>query len=97
MVDNHELEVRAMALFKKGDTEEARRLQTRFLEEMKASGEDHCSCPVDCKYHGKCVECVVIHRGHGDHLPHCFQHMVNKRIDELSGLTEHSFRHQSED
>jgi hypothetical protein len=35
---------------------------------------------------------VIIHRGHGDHLPHCFQNMVNERIAVLSALTEHSFK-----
>ncbi|MBM3476534.1 MAG: hypothetical protein FJX75_24945 [Armatimonadetes bacterium] len=71
MIDNHELEKRAMELFKAGRTNEAQRLQEQFLAEVMASGEDLCSCPGDCAYHGKCVECVLIHRGHGDHLPHC--------------------------
>ncbi len=95
MVDNHDLEIRAMDLFKKGDSQEASKLQERFLEEIRSSGEDHCSCPVACKYHGNCVDCVILHRGHADHLPHCFQEMVNKRIEVLSELTEHSFRDHS--
>jgi len=90
MVDNHDLERRAMALFRSGDADQARRLQEQFLEEIMASGEDLCSCPADCEYHGRCVECVMIHRGHADHLPHCFRDMVNGRIEVLSALTEHS-------
>lgn len=73
MIDGHELEKKAMELFKAGQEEEASRVQDRFLADVKASGEDHCSCPERCKFHGKCVECVIIHRGHGDHLPHCLQ------------------------
>lgn len=97
MIDGHDLEIRAMDLFKKGDAREAGKLQEKFLEEVKTSGEDLCSCPAACKYHGKCVDCVLIHRGHADHLPHCFQEMVNKRLETLSELTEHSFRNQSEE
>ena len=96
MIDDNELEMKAMDLFKKGESQEASKLQDEFLQEIKASCPDHCSCPVICKFHGECVECVIIHRGHGDHLPHCFQKMVNKRIEALSELTEHSFNDQSE-
>jgi hypothetical protein len=38
------------------------------------------------------MECVIIHRGHGDHLPECFRHMVNARLEALSALTEHSIK-----
>ena len=95
MIDNNRLEMEAMALFKKGEKKSAHQLQDKFLEEVKNSGEDHCNCPAPCKHHGNCVECVIIHRGHGDHLPHCFRDMVNKRIEAVSGLTEHSFEAQS--
>ena len=90
-IDNNELEIEAMALFKAGKEKEASKLQDEFLAQVKASGTDHCSCPEPCKFHGKCVECVIIHRGHGDHLPHCFQQMINKKINVLSELSEHSF------
>ena len=96
MIDDNKLETEAMRLFKNGENKRAMQLQNRSLEEVKNSGEDHCNCPASCKHHGNCVECVIIHRGHGDHLPHCFRDMVNKRIETLSGLTEHSFKAQSE-
>ena len=96
MVDDHDLEIEAMRLFKIGEGERASKLQDEFLKESEASGEDHCTCPATCKFHGKCVQCVIIHRGHGDHLPHCFQNMVNKRIETLSALTEHSLQHESD-
>ena len=97
MVDNHELEQQAMALFKQGDAKNARQLQDAFLQEIMSSGEDLCSCPSNCKHHGKCMECVMIHRGHADHLPHCFRSMVNERLQALSALTEHSIKRQMEE
>ncbi len=97
MIDNNKLEVEAMRLFKKGESQRARQLQTQFLEEVRNSGEDHCNCPGSCKLHGNCVECVIVHRGHGDHLPYCFQDMTNKRLEILSELTEHSFKAPSAD
>ena len=96
MIDNHALEKKVMELFKAGRGEEASKMQDEFLEQVRASGEDHCTCPATCKFHGKCVECVIIHRGHGDHLPHRFQAMVNERLGVLSALTEHSFKHNSD-
>jgi len=96
MVDNHETEIKAMALFRKGESKKASQVQDEFLEEVKRSGIDHCTCPSSCKFHGKCVECVMIHRGHGDHLPHCFREMVNKRLKAVSELSEHSFNPRSE-
>ncbi|NPV48981.1 MAG: LPS biosynthesis protein [Armatimonadetes bacterium] len=92
MVDGHELEKKAMELFRAGRGAEATKLQDEFLALVKASGEDYCTCPHGCKFHGKCVECVILHRGHADHLPHCFRAMVNERIGLLSALTEHSAR-----
>ena len=92
MLDNHPLECQAMALFRRGDPAEATLIQDEFLAEVLASGEDHCTCASPCKFHGKCVECVIIHRGHCDHLPNCFRDMVNARIEAISQLTEHTMR-----
>ena len=93
-IDKHEMEMRAMDLFKAGRSKEASQLQDEFLAAVKESGEDYCTCPGNCKFHGKCVDCVIVHRGHSDHLPHCFRNMVNERFEGLSELTEHSFKHQ---
>ena len=92
MIDKHPTEVQAMALFREGKPREAVAMQEQFLREVKASGEDHCSCPAKCPLHGNCVDCVIVHRGHADHLPHCFRNMVNERLEGLSALTEHSLR-----
>ncbi len=91
-IDDHPMEVEAMELFKQGHSKKASKLQDEFLDEIKQSGVDHCTCPASCKFHGKCIECVTLHRGHGDHLPHCLQNMVNRKLEQLSGLTEHSFQ-----
>ena len=92
MIDHHPTECRAMALFKQGRGAEASALQDEFLQEVMASGEDHCNCPSACKFHGRCVECVTIHRGHGDHLPYCFSVMVRDRVGGQSELLEHTAR-----
>lgn len=91
-VDDHPIEVEAMVLFRQNKLKEAGKLQDDFLAEVRRSGVDHCTCPAACELHGKCVDCVIVHRGHGDHLPHCMQAMVNRRIEQISGLTEHTFR-----
>ena len=93
MIDNNQKEKEALELFIKGESVKAHKLQKEFLDEVMKSGKDHCSCKdAKCPYHGKCVECVIIHRGHSEHLPSCFNEMVNKRIGMLSGLTEDSFK-----
>ena len=92
VIDDNEKEIEAMRLFREGESKLAHQVQAEFLEDVKKAGIDHCSCPAPCRYHGQCKECVMIHRGHGDHLPHCFQPMVNRRIKLLSALTEHSMK-----
>ena len=94
MIDDNEKEIEAMQLFREGKSTLAQQKQSEFLEDVKKSGIDHCSCPAPCRYHGKCIECVIIHRGHSDHLPHCFQPMVNRRIKLLSALTEHTMQNK---
>jgi hypothetical protein len=92
IIDDNKLERRAMEAFRKGDERRGHQLQNQFLAAVGASGEDHCSCTVKCPHHGNCADCVVIHRGHQDHLPNCFHPMVNRRIRAVSELTEGSFR-----
>jgi len=37
-----------------------------------------CTCPNTlCVWHGRCRECVAIHRYHKDHVPECFQQIFN--------------------
>ncbi len=91
-VDDYLMEVQEMEPSKQGKSKQASNLQDEFLTEIKRCGVEHCSCPDACKFQGKCVECLAIHRGHGNHLPHCTQRMVNRKIGQLSERTEHSFK-----
>ena len=96
-IDDNPVEMKAMAAFRRGESDTGHELQEKFLNEFHESlkqCEDFCSCPVECKYHGQCVECVVVHRGHGDHLPYCMHDMLNRRLKKLSELSEHSIKQQ---
>lgn len=92
IIDNNQKEKEALEAFRRGERELGHRLEDEFVEELLGSlgKEDHCSCRKACKHHGKCIECVAIHRAHRDHLPTCFRSMVNESIEKLSQLTEHS-------
>ena len=98
IIDNNPKEKEAMKAFHKGDRSLGQKIQDEFVEELRASlgKTDHCSCQKACKYHGKCIECVAIHRAHREHLPNCFRSMVNERIEKLSELTEHTALEQIE-
>ena len=66
-------------LEKLGRKPEADALRDAFVQDVLtavSSGEDHCSCTAACPYHGRCLECVAIHRGHRDHLPDCLKPIV---------------------
>jgi hypothetical protein len=91
-IDGNRKEKNAMKAFRLGNTVEGHMLQDEFVAEVRESlkTQDHCSCTAKCKYHGKCIECVAIHRAHREHLPYCFRDMVNDRIAAVSELTEHS-------
>lgn len=61
---------------KLGRKKEADELRDGFVAEALQAvraGDDFCICKVACPYHGKCLECVLIHRGHQDHLPNCLK------------------------
>ncbi len=91
-IDDNEIQKEAMRAFHAGDRELGFKLQDDFVAAFHShyDGKDHCSCAKPCKFHGKCVECVAIHRAHREHLPNCFQSMVNEKLKAVSGLTEHS-------
>ena len=91
-IDNNELELESMKMFKSGDKVRAHELEDKFIEQFRESkrrGEDHCSCTVKtCKHHGRCMDCIAIHRGHRDHLPNCLHSMANEKLKSLVSLTE---------
>ena len=40
-----------------------------------------CTCPdILCEWHGKCKECVALHRTKNTHLPACLHHLVKDNI-----------------
>jgi hypothetical protein len=48
-----------------------------------------CSCPkTRCEWHGKCRDCVTIHRFHNDHIPYCFQSLLKDKIISLAKIVE---------
>lgn len=81
IIDGNPTEKKAMEAFLRGDYKEGTRIQDEFIAEVKEAlkTQDHCTCEVkDCKFHGKCLLCVLIHRGHGHHLPNCFRDIANE-------------------
>jgi len=92
IIDGNPKELEAMAAFLSGDSAEGSRIQDEFVSEFIefVKTNDHCPCKMACKFHGKCFECVTIHRGHKHHLPECFREMVNDKLIKLSELTEHT-------
>ena len=48
-----------------------------------------CPCTaVLCELHGRCRECVAVHRANGDHIPACLQPMLNEKLRQLVGIGE---------
>ncbi len=47
-----------------------------------------CTCPnVNCEWHGKCVQCVALHRCEelgGESLPFCLHPMLKGKIEALA-------------
>ncbi len=64
--------------------------EVKKSREMIKSGKyDECPCPKTyCEWHGKCFECVLIHRVNQDHIPNCLQPMLEKKIQELARVAE---------
>ena len=90
IIDGNPIEKKAMEAFHDGDRKKGVDLQNQFVSDFRKEfkSKDHCSCTKSCPYHGKCMECVAIHRAHQDHLPNCFRNMVNDKIAQISKLTE---------
>ncbi len=87
-IDGNEAAKKIMPLYREGKIDESKQAEYDFLELVYASGEDHCSCPFPCERHGDCKECVILHRGHEDHLPYCLWKMVDEQ-DDKGKLTKH--------
>ena len=48
-----------------------------------------CICPDTlCEWHGKCKECIALHRFHNDHIPICLQPIIDDKLKALVGVAE---------
>lgn len=48
-----------------------------------------CTCPnMLCDWHGKCRECVALHRYHKSHVPFCLQFIIKDRVQALAATVE---------
>jgi len=48
-----------------------------------------CTCPNTlCDWHGKCKECVALHRHHNNHIPACLQPVINDKVKALADAVE---------
>lgn len=48
-----------------------------------------CTCPkTKCEWHGRCMECVALHRYHADHMPNCLQQVFNDRLKAAAAIGE---------
>ena len=48
-----------------------------------------CPCPHTlCEWHGKCKECIALHRFHNDHIPVCLQPIIDDKLKALVGVAE---------
>lgn len=49
----------------------------------------NCPCPkTKCEWHGRCRECVALHRHYRDHVPDCFQAVISGRLAAAAGIGE---------
>ena len=48
-----------------------------------------CSCPNTlCDWHGKCKECVALHRYHKDHIPVCLHPIIDDKLNAFANVVE---------
>jgi hypothetical protein len=48
-----------------------------------------CTCPNTlCDWHGKCKECVALHRYHNDHVPFCLQPIIRETVKAIAATVE---------
>lgn len=48
-----------------------------------------CTCTQTlCEWHGRCRECVALHRYHKDHVPACLQSFIDNKLKEIVKIGE---------
>ena len=69
--------------------EEYYQLVLNIREILKDPKNLQCTCPkVKCEWHGKCMECIALHRYNKDHLPNCLQQIFNEKIKAITSIGE---------
>ena len=62
------------------------------LENRRIAGNPEnlkCTCTqISCEWHGRCRECVALHRYHKDHVPACFQTFINDKLKAIAQIGE---------
>jgi len=87
VIDDNSEYREVMEAYRSGDFERARQMDKAFVDRALQE-RDHCPCKEPCRWHGKCKECVIMHRGHQDHLPKCMQPILLKQVHGLLQLAE---------
>jgi hypothetical protein len=60
-----------------------------FQDFIKSGNYPKCPCPKTyCGWHGKCFECVLLHRHQGRHVPNCLNHILADKIKSLAETAE---------
>jgi len=58
----------------------------KLVEDAAITG---CTCPNTlCDWHGKCKECVALHRFYNDHVPFCLQSILRDKVKALAATVE---------
>lgn len=71
------------------DKDEYVQLVKKLRAVIDSGAYDACPCPKKkCEWHGRCRECVLIHRYNGDHVPNCLQPILVEKIKALAGTAE---------
>ncbi|MBU0627784.1 MAG: hypothetical protein KKC75_01220 [Nanoarchaeota archaeon] len=55
---------------------------------IKDKSLDECSCTQKCEWHGKCFECINIHRTKKKHIPECLQPIFEEKLNALAQCIE---------
>ncbi len=64
-------------------------LITEIRHILKNSENLKCTCPnTFCEWHGKCKECVALHRYYGNHIPTCMQPIMKNKVRLLADAVE---------
>lgn len=72
------------------DSKEQYARQLKAMKDRLDSGEcSDCPCPkTKCYWHGRCRDCVRIHRINGNHVPYCLQFILADNIEALAAAAE---------